>query len=151
MVSRLATFIGIFPQAKWELVDFSALLQMLVVMVLRLHKHEERNSHNLDFISEPAWSINSGWWNLGQGLSQASGVGEQVSYSMVKSPKKLWPSGVETVQRLATSDTKSGPDLLSLTGKIHFLTNHDTMKCAETGRWEKCVQPTCQLIEGTPW
>ena len=41
-----------------RIVTTSALLQ--IVGILRFCKQEERNSHNQDFISEPAWSINSG-------------------------------------------------------------------------------------------
>ena len=41
----------------------SALLQILGI--LRLCKLEDRNSHNQDFISEPAWSIDSGQMESG--------------------------------------------------------------------------------------
>ena len=46
-----------------RIVTTSDLLQILDI--LKLCKQEERNSHNQDFISVPAWSINS--WQMESG------------------------------------------------------------------------------------
>ena len=70
------------------IVTTSALLQIL--RILRLHKQEERNSHKQDFIQSQHGVLTLGRWNLGQQLSQASGVGRaDMSSFMVISPERL--------------------------------------------------------------
>ena len=69
-------------------VTISALLQILGI--LRLHKQEDRNSHNQDSISELTWSINSGQMKSGPAAFTGFRCWRaDVSSSTVKSLKRL--------------------------------------------------------------
>ena len=71
-----------------NIVTTSALFQFLGI--LRLRKQEDRNSHNQDFISEPAWSINSGQMESGPVVFPGFRCSRaDVSSSTVKLPERL--------------------------------------------------------------
>ena len=80
--------------------DCDNLCSSQILGILRLRKQEDRNSHDQDFISEPAWNINFGQMESGPVAfpSFLCWRGD------MKSSERLRLSGVQILQRLDTSE-----------------------------------------------
>ena len=79
---------SLLPREKWGDDELGTAVDILGI--LRLCKQEERYSHKQDFISEPAWNINSEQMESGPAAYPGFRCWRvDVSSSTVKSPGRL--------------------------------------------------------------